>query len=162
MDTLRMALLGSGYMGASYAECMTRHNTRVALTAIAGGTRAPALAARHGVAFEPSYAQLLARDDVDAVLIATPHAGHRDQVIEAAHAGKHVLVEKPMATSAEDCDAMIAACLSAGVVLEVIKTLRFRGTLARALQLIAAGAIGRVRMLSGQSLFVSTETDDKH
>jgi predicted dehydrogenase len=84
--------------------------------------------------------------------VATPHADHRDQVIQAAEHGKHVLVEKPMATSVADCDAMIAACDAAGVVLEVIQTLRFRGTPARAKQLIDAGRIGAVRMIRGQSL----------
>jgi glucose-fructose oxidoreductase len=95
---------------------------------------------------------LLARPDVDAVLVATPHADHRDQVIQAAEHSKHVLVEKPMATSTADCDAMITACERAGVVLEVIQTLRFRGTPARAKQLIDAGRIGAVRMIRGQSL----------
>lgn len=162
MDALRFGLLGAGYMGGSYAECIVRYTTRATLTAVAGGSRAPALAERYGVACEPSYAALLARPDVDAVLIATPHDGHCEQVIAAARAGKHVLVEKPMATSVAECDAMIAACREAGVVLEVIKTLRFRGSVARALTLIADGAIGAVRMISGRSLFVSTETDGKH
>lgn len=162
MDTLRFGLLGSGYMGGSYAECIVRYTTRATLTAVTGGSRAPALAERYGVAYEPEYAALLARPDVDAVLIATPHDGHCEQVIAAARAGKHVLVEKPMATSAAECDAMIAACREAGVVLEVIKTLRFRGSVARALNLIADGAIGAVRMIHGRSLFVSTETDGKH
>jgi predicted dehydrogenase len=147
-----MAILGSGYMGRSYAEGITRHNTRGRLAAIAGGRRAPALAADYGVAYEPTYAGLLARPDVDAVLVATPHADHRDQVIQAAEHGKHVLVEKPMATTVADCDAMIAACRDAGVVLEVIQTLRFRGTPARAKRLIDEGRIGAVRMIRGQAL----------
>jgi UDP-N-acetyl-2-amino-2-deoxyglucuronate dehydrogenase len=152
MAELRMALLGSGYMGRSYAECITKYNTRVRLAAVSGGTRAPGLAADYGVAYAPSYAELLARPDVDAVLIATPHADHRDQVIQAAEHGKHVLVEKPMATTLADCDAMIEACERAGVRLEVIQTLRFRGTPARAKQLIDEGRIGAVRMIRGQSL----------
>ncbi len=128
MTELGLAILGSGYMGRTYAECISKYNTRARLAAVAGGSRAPGLAADYGVAYEPTYAGLLARPDVDAVLVATPHADHRNQVIAAAEAGKHVLVEKPMATSVADCDAMIAACRSAGVVLEVIQTLRFRGT----------------------------------
>lgn len=149
---LGIGLLGSGYMGSTYAECLTRYNSRVRLVAVAGGRRAPDLAESYGVAFEPSYQALLSRPDLDAVIIATPHAVHRDQVIEAAAQGKHVLVEKPMATSTADCTLMIEACRRAGVVLEVIQTLRFRGTPARARELIAAGRIGRVRMLSGRSL----------
>jgi predicted dehydrogenase len=152
MTELRIAILGSGYMGRSYAECISKYNTRARLAAIAGGRRAPGLADDYGVAYEPTYAALLARPDVDAVLVATPHADHRDQVIQAAEHGKHVLVEKPMATTVADCDAMIAACRQAGVVLEVIQTLRFRGTPARAKQLIDAGRIGAVRMIRGQSL----------
>ena len=152
MTELRIAILGSGYMGRTYAECITKFNTRAKLVAISGGRRAPGLAADYGVDYEPTYAGLLARADVDAVLVATPHADHRDQVIQAAEHGKHVLVEKPMATSVADCDAMIAACKRASVVLEVIQTLRFRGTPARAKQLIDAGRIGAVRMIRGQSL----------
>lgn len=152
MTELGIGLLGSGYMGQTYAECLTRYNSRTRLVAIAGGRRAPGLAATYGVAHEPDYAALLARPDVDAVLIATPHAVHRDQVVEAAARGKHVLIEKPMATSTADCTIMIEACRQAGVVLEVIQTLRFRGTLARARTLIEEGRIGQVRMLRGQSL----------
>jgi predicted dehydrogenase len=152
MAELRIAILGSGYMGRTYAECISKYNTRARLAAIAGGSRAPSLAADYGVAYEPDYEELLARTDVDAVLVATPHAGHRDQVIRAAEHGKHVLVEKPMATTVADCDAMIAACQRAGVMLQVIQTLRFRGTPARAKQAIDAGRIGAVRMIQGQSL----------
>lgn len=152
MAELRIALLGSGYMGRTYAECITRYNTRARLAAVAGGTRAPGLAADYGVPSEPGYEALLSRPDVDAVLVATPHAAHRDQVIQAAAAGKHVLVEKPMSVSTADCDAMIEACRRAGVMLQVIQTLRFRGTPARAKRLIDEGRIGAVRMVRGQSL----------
>ena len=153
MTELRIALLGSGYMGRTYAECITKFNTRCRLVAIAGGTRAPGLAADYGAGYEASYADLLARSDVDAVLIATPHADHRDQVILAAEQGKQILVEKPMATSVADCTAMIEACRKAGVLLEVIQTLRFRGTPARAKRMIEEGKIGPVRMLRGHALF---------
>jgi predicted dehydrogenase len=73
-------------------------------------------------------------------------------VVEAAARGKHVLIEKPMATSTADCTIMIEACQQAGVLLEVIQTLRFRGVLARARNLIEEGRIGKVRMMHGQSL----------
>ncbi len=161
MDELRIAILGSGYMGRTYAECITRYNTRGKLVAIAGGRRAPALAADYRVAYEPTYESLLGRPDVDAVLVATPHADHRDHVIRAAEHGKHVLVEKPMATSVADCTAMIEACRQAGVCLEVIQTLRFRGSLVRAKRLITAGRLGQVRMLRGQSLFTNYIVGDK-
>ena len=152
MTNLRIAVLGSGYMGRTYAECIAKHNTRATLAAISGGTRAPGLAADYGVDYVESYAALLARPDVDAVLIATPHINHIDQVLQAAQAGKHILCEKPLATSVADCTTMIDACRAAGVMLQVIQTLRFRGTPARAKQLIASGAIGKVWMIHGQTL----------
>jgi UDP-N-acetyl-2-amino-2-deoxyglucuronate dehydrogenase len=59
----------------------------------------------------------LARNDVDAVIVSTPHYLHAPLGIEAANAGKHVIVEKPMATTLEDADALIAACKVNGVLL---------------------------------------------
>ena len=161
MQEIRYGLLGSGYMGRTYAECITRHNRRCRLVAISGGRRAPGLAADYQVDYVEQYEDLLNRSDVDVLLIATPHADHCAQVIQAARHGKHVLVEKPMATSSADCTAMIEACSAAGVRLEVIQTLRFRGSLARAQKLIASGAIGEVRMLQGRSLFTNYVIDSK-
>ena len=152
MTELRMAILGSGGMGRTYAECISKFVSRARLTAIAGGTRAPGLAVDYGVAYASGYAELLARPDIDAVLIATPHADHCEQVLLAVAAGKHVLTEKPMATNVADCDRMIIACRQAGLMLQVIQTMRFRGTPARAKQLIDAGRIGVVRMIQGRSL----------
>ena len=153
MDWVRIGLIGSGYMGRTYAECLKRYTTGGVLTAVAGGTRAAGLAADYSVAHSPGIEDLLARPDVDAVLVTSPHTAHVTQVEAAARAGKHVLVEKPMALNAAECDRMIAACDEAGIVLSVIQTWRFRGTVARAKQLVAAGEIGAVRMLQVRMLF---------
>src|SRR5207248_3814615 len=91
--------------------------------------------------------------DVDAVLVASPHSAHLEQVTRAAKAGKHVLVEKPMGLNTGECDAMIRACRDAGVVLSVIQTVRFRGTVARAKRMIQEGRIGAVRMIELRTLF---------
>ncbi len=159
MAELRIAILGSGYMGRTHAECLARYVNRARLVAVAGGRRAAALASDYAVAFAPDYEALLARSDVDAVLIATPHAQHCAQVLAAAAARKHVLVEKPMATSVDDCTLMIEACAAAGVRLQVIQTQRFRGAIWRTRQLVAEGAIGAVRMFDGRSLFTSYVVD---
>lgn len=95
--------------------------------------------------YVPTYDASLARSDVDAVLVATPHINHLDQVIQAAQAGKHILSEKPLATSVVDCTRTIDAVpRQAGAMLQVIQTLRFRGVPARANKLIDQGAIGKV------------------
>ena len=153
MDTVRVGMVGSGYMGRSYAECLKRYCDGGLMSAVFGGTRAPKLAEDYGAAYAPTYAELLARPDVDAVLVSSPHSAHLSQVTEAARAGKHVLVEKPMALDAAECDAMIAACRTAGVVLSVIQTVRFRGTVARAKRMVAEGLIGDVRMIDLRTLF---------
>lgn len=155
MDEVRMAIAGTGYMGRTYAEGLTKYNEGAKLVAVALGTRAPKLAEDYGAELEPDFASLVKRGDVDAVLVATPHQVHAEEVIEAAENGKHVLVEKPMATNAADCDAMIAACESAGVTLSVIQTLRYRGVFLRARELIAQGRIGTVRMIQMTSLWES-------
>jgi myo-inositol 2-dehydrogenase/D-chiro-inositol 1-dehydrogenase len=158
---LRIGLVGSGYMGRSYAECLKRYTTDGKLTAITGGKRAPQLATDYEAAFARDLDELLTRKDVDAVLVATPHSGHLAQVTQAARSGKHVLVEKPMALNPAECDAMIAACRQAGVTLSVIQTVRFRGTVARAKRLIQEARIGAVRMIDLRTVFEWVPAGDK-
>lgn len=153
MDKVRVAVIGSGFMGRSYAHCLQRHCRGGELAAIHGGSRAQQLARDYEVELIDSYPVLLARGDIDAVLIATPHDAHLSQVTEAARAGKHVLVEKPMALHRQECDAMIAGCRDAGVTLSVIQTWRFRGTVSRGKALIDSGRIGDVRMIQLRTLF---------
>ncbi|MEP7198418.1 MAG: Gfo/Idh/MocA family oxidoreductase, partial [Chloroflexota bacterium] len=156
-STLNLGVIGSGYMGRTYAECIAKYNTRGRVVAVWGGRRAPGLAADYGADYAPTLDSLLARLDLDAVLIASPHNEHRAQVEAAAAAGKHILCEKPMATNLADCTAMIDACARAGVRFEIIQTLRYRGTPRRAKQLIDQGAIGAVRTIRGQSLFTDPQ-----
>ena len=68
MDDIGIGIVGSGYMGRTYAECVTRYNTGARLVAVAGGNRAPGLAADYGVDAESTVATLLGRSDVGAVI----------------------------------------------------------------------------------------------
>jgi phthalate 4,5-cis-dihydrodiol dehydrogenase len=79
---------------------------------------------QYGCAGEKSLDALLARPDVDAVLIALPHVLHEEATAAAARAGKHVMVEKPMAMDLGACDRMIAAAKEGGVQLFVAHTER--------------------------------------
>ncbi len=156
MDTVGVGMIGSGYIARTCTECISKYNEGGRLVAVTGGTRAPVLAEDYGMDVEPSLEALLSRSDVDAVLVATPHQVHAEQVIAAAEHGKHVLVEKPMATNVADCDAMIAACEKAGITLSVIQTLRYRVVFKRAKQLIDEGRIGKVHMTQFTSLWEVT------
>jgi predicted dehydrogenase len=145
---LGIGIVGSGYMGLTYTECVSRYNTGARLVAIAGGSRAPGLAQSYGVPAEPSVEALLGRADVDAVILTSPKSAHCAQTVAAAGAGKHVLVEKPMATSTDECRQMIQACRDAGVALSVIKPWRYRGSTRGLYESIQRGEIGAVRMIS--------------
>ena len=88
---------------------------------------------------------VLENPDVDAVVVSTPHYLHTPLAIEAAKAGKHVVVEKPMATDIHDAQAIISACNSAGVLCSAKEGgVRYQPSTQRARELIQSGAIGDV------------------
>jgi predicted dehydrogenase len=94
---------------------------------------------------ERAYASaddLIADPDIDAIYIATPVRDHMPQTVAAARAGKHVLVEKPMAMSVAECEMMIAACREAGVNLGVAYYRRFYPLVQRMRELIGDGSLG--------------------
>jgi 1,5-anhydro-D-fructose reductase (1,5-anhydro-D-mannitol-forming) len=109
--------------------------------------RARAFADKHGAAAAyDDLASMLANPAVDIVYVASPNGLHREHVLMAAAAGKHVLVEKPMALAVEDCQAMIDACASARVKLGVGFHLRTHPGHQRVRALVASGEIGNVSL----------------
>jgi predicted dehydrogenase len=144
MKKIRFGILGSGYMGRTHAEAIKQLGDRAALTAISGGRRAAGLAQQYGIAEEPTAEALIRRADVDAVIVTTPHHVHADATVYALQQGKHAMVEKPLATTVEDCDRMMAAATAGQRVLAVGYQQRFRPNNLEAWRLIRAGAIGKV------------------
>jgi predicted dehydrogenase len=153
MQTLGVGMIGSGFMGLTYSEVVARHAKGCHLAAISGGKRAEKLAAEYDVPHAETVDALLQRQDVQAVVLATPDQDRLELTEKAAAAGKHVLAEKPMAPTVAECDAMIAACAKAGVNLGVVKTERYRKLTLKAKQLIDEGTLGPVRMLRTVSAF---------
>ncbi len=100
-----------------------------------------------GIACDPNFEALCANPKVQAIYIATPHQLHAAQVEMAAAHGKHVMVEKPMALTLDECTRMIEATARAGVVLMVGHSHSFNAPILKAHQLIQSGAFGRVRMI---------------
>ncbi|MDA4123075.1 MAG: Gfo/Idh/MocA family oxidoreductase, partial [Thaumarchaeota archaeon] len=154
---LRIAIMGSGYMGKTYAECLSKYNKRVKLMAIFGGSRAPGLASAYGVDYVDTLDALMKRSDIDAVAVATPPGNHPEHVISAAEHGKHAMVEKPMAPTHQQCAEMVRACRKAGVVLEVFQSERWRSTNVTAKKTILDGTLGKVRMIRAHTLFPGYE-----
>lgn len=95
--------------------------------------------------------------DIDIIYIVTPNATHADFVIRAAQAGKHVICEKPMATSVEDCDKMIAACKKAGVSLSVGYRLHFEPYNRHIMQLGQTHKFGYIQELVAKDGIAGTE-----
>lgn len=152
MNKIGIGIIGSGFMGRTNAETITRYLPDARLVAVTGGKRAPQLAADYQADYSPSVASLLERRDVEAVFISTPHSEHAADAIVASDAGKHVLVDKPMAASVEQCDRMIDAANRAGTNLMVMFGQRFRLVNREAYRLIREGAIGRIRAIEACAL----------
>jgi predicted dehydrogenase len=144
---VRFGLVGAGNMGHVYAEALATQVPSGVLCAVTGGSRAAELAREYRVDHEASIEALLARTDIEIVILATPHSVHMPQTIAAAAASKHVYVEKPMGRTVAECDAMIGACGKAGVALTVAKQSRFNEASIEARRLLDSGAIGDIRMV---------------
>jgi len=99
---------------------------------------------RHNVAAYADYDAMLADPEVEIVTVLTPSGMHAEHAIAAARAGKHVVVEKPMALRLEDADAMIAACDRAGVKLFVVKQNRLNVPVVKAREALDAGRFGKL------------------
>ena len=140
-------IVGSGLMAGVYANALADDTTNTRFVGVTAGTRAPGLAARYGVEHIPTYEDMLARPDVDAVILATPHSVHLPETVAAAAAGKHVLVEKPMGLDRTECRRMIDACRAAGVLLTVGQVTRRMEASRVARRMIDEGDIGDVRMI---------------
>ncbi len=145
MESVGVGIIGSGFMGRTWAATVQR-TPGARLVAIAGGRRAPGLAADFGVRTETPET-LLAVPEVDLVLVLTPPRSHVDYAIAAANHGRHILIEKPMANTAADCDRIIEAAHRNDVRLGIVSQHRFRRSPVAAKKLIDDGVIGDVRMI---------------
>lgn len=146
---VRIGIAGLGAAGRAFLPAIGAH-PGLALAAFAdpaAQVRASA-AAELGVPGYASFAELLAHPGLDAVYIATPTELHPEHVAQACAAGKHVLVEKPMAVELAQASAMIAAAEQAGVQLLVGHSHSYDLPIKRMHELVAGGTLGRVRMVN--------------
>jgi len=151
--TTGYAVIGLGRIAAHFMPG-TRATSNSKITALVSGHRDKALkiAADYGVPESSIYSyenfdSIASNKSVDAVYVALPNGMHAEYTIRAAKAGKHVLCEKPMATSVGDCEAMIAACKTAGVKLMIAYRCHYEPTNLKAVELIRSGAIGQVQAI---------------
>ncbi|MQB00633.1 MAG: gfo/Idh/MocA family oxidoreductase [Actinobacteria bacterium] len=148
-QTLRLGLIGLGRAAVSILPSIISH-PHVRITAAAD--RESSVRDRFGTDFDvPTYAdaeELVADSEVDAVYISTPHQLHASQTILAAQNKKHVLVEKPMALSLEDCESMRQAAADHGVQIVVGHTHAFDRPIRAMRAIIAGGELGQLAMIN--------------
>jgi predicted dehydrogenase len=144
MRRLRTALVGCGKVGQIHAQALaTLSESEFVAVCDSSAERAEAFARRFKARPYNDLSDLIKQCTTEAILICTPHPLHAQAAILAAEAGVHVLVEKPLATRLEDCDAMVAAARRGGVKLGVISQRRWYEPVRRMKQVIDAGKIGR-------------------
>jgi predicted dehydrogenase len=148
---LRTAICGAGHWGTRLIESVQGKSGKIRF--VAAVTRDPIalepLGERFSLALTARYADVLADPAIDAVVLATPHSRHADEIVAAAQAGKHVFVEKPFTLTRESAQSAIEACRTAGITLHVGFNRRYAPAYADMKRRIAAGEIGMLRHLEG-------------
>jgi predicted dehydrogenase len=149
MNDIGVGVIGCGFMGKTQVETLSKFCKGAAVKAVADVNEAAAkeVAAKYGIAWEASIEALAAREDIDAVFIETPHFLHGPQALTAIRAGKHVMIEKPMAHTVELCDQIIRESRQKKVLVSIVFSQRSRVCNMRAKELIDRGDIGRVRQI---------------
>jgi predicted dehydrogenase len=160
-ESVGLGVVGVGLLGERHARVWSQiSGARLVGVADANAERAEEVGKRLGVAAYRDDSGLLERPDLDAVSIATPDHLHAQSVQAALAAGKHVLVEKPLATDLDEAEAMVVAARDAGRILMVNYSQRFVPEFNWARKQIAEGAIGKpmiVRSLKDDQISVPTE-----
>ena len=151
MSDLGIAIIGTGTVADRHADAIAKLRGAV-LTSVydADLQRGREFATARGVVPAETLEALLARSDVDIVTVATPSGTHAAVAIPAARAGKHVICEKPLETTVEKADQIIAACAAAGVHLTAVFQARFGDTVRVIREAIDQGRFGRLILASAQ------------
>jgi len=162
---LRVGVIGVGTFGSLHARVYAELDS-AELVAVADiqQERTQNLVSQYGVRGYADYNELLEKEDLDIVSVCTSDELHLAPVLAAAAAGKHILVEKPLAVNVPDCDTMIQAAENAGVKLAVGQILRFDPRYYAAREAISDGQIGDTVHLFARrnNLITSAERLGKH
>ncbi len=139
-----IGIIGAGMIGNVHAETAQRVGTTVACVFDSNEAKRSAFAQKFDCEEEASVESLLSRDDIDGVVIAVPNFQHAPLAIQALEAGKHVLLEKPMALSIEECDNILAARDQSGKVLQLGFVCRYSPSAMVAKAMIDDWSIGKI------------------
>jgi len=161
-DVVRYGLLSTAQIGlnAHLPASYDSKNSEIVSVSSRTAAKAEAAAKKHNIdRWYGSYEEQLADPDMDAVVNSLPNGMHAEWTIKAAEAGKHILCEKPLAVSAEECHRMIDAANANNVVLVEAFTHRWNPHMRMARKLVAEGAIGEIQTIDSALCFNIAEPD---
>ena len=146
MDKVRFGLVGCGVIHDLHVKVLKNLADDAEIVAVCDTvpSRAQASADTLGVPAYTDYQEMLARPDIDAVVIGTPSGLHADQGLAALKAGKHVLVEKPIDVSLKKADALVAAARKSGLALTPVSQNRYGGGILKLHEWLDAEKLGRL------------------
>jgi len=149
-EPIRWGVIGPGFIATHFARDLQYIPDDAVVTAVASSRAggADAFAAEFDVPnVHPSYADLVADPEVDAVYVATPHSGHHAAALLAIDAGKHVLVEKPVTINERQAAELVGAARTKGVFFMEAMWTRFLPHIAYVHDVISSGRLGEIRYL---------------
>ena len=141
---VRAAVVGLGWWGQHIIRRVKGSDALRIATAVETNPEREAFAREHGVAFASDLRDVLADPAIDAVILATPHTLHTEQVLAVSAAGKHVFCEKPLALNRADAERSVAVCREAGVKLGIGHERRYEPAIVELRRLVRNGALGTI------------------
>jgi UDP-N-acetyl-2-amino-2-deoxyglucuronate dehydrogenase len=151
---LRVGLVGAGAISTQHLEAIGAvEGIELAGVVSASMDRARSVGERHGVWWSTHLEDLLVRDDIDLVAICTPSGLHPGQALAALRAGKHVVVEKPLAISLADAEAVVREGHERGLIVAVISQRRYEPVVRALKAAVDGGGLGRIIMIIAEGLY---------
>jgi len=143
---LNTAMIGLGWWGKTLVESVQGRSENIRFTIAANLEIPPVLdfANQHGIELTADYKKILLDPNIDAVVIATPHSLHVEQIVNAAKAGKHIYSEKPLALNLRDAQEVCKVCKDCGVKLAVGHDRRLLPGVLAMKKIIDSGEIGEI------------------
>lgn len=158
MDKVRIGIVGAKFAADIHCDSYSR-NERADVVAIADIADADALMKKWNIPdYYKDYNEMFEREDIDLISVCVPNFLHHDVAIAAANAGKHVVVEKPLATTVEDAQEIVKVCEENGVKLMYAEDWCFSPALLRAEKIVNEGGIGKVLFIKGKEVHNGTHS----
>ena len=147
--SVKIGVIGLGFIGEKYCDVLSNlEGAQLVGVVDSDPQKLKQAAEKYGVEAWPTYKELLSRDDLDAIAVCTPDHLHREPAVAAARAGKHLIVEKPLATTVQDAEEIVYETERQGVILQVGHVLRFNSRYWEGRSAIEKGEIGELIYLN--------------